>query len=293
VRGGRQKKAEDDDGTFSLWSQVSAGVFQGSYRPAGSALPPGSYQIARTNEGTIRFIEQEPREEPLLRFPKVEKIVQEVQYFWTRREVYEALNLPYRRGILVYGPPGTGKTCLLRLALDDVAARGGIGLFYNNNFEAGYDILRQIQPDTPLVVVIEDIDSRCQGGYERELLNLLDGIKRGVSNTVFIATTNYINKLPDRIKNRPSRIDKKFEIGLPDPGIRRTYLDHLIDSAPKGLDTFQHKLRDLGDDVVEDTEGFSLAHLKELFTAVAVLGTSYDEAIEVLRNAREITSKAG
>ena len=35
---------------------------------------------------------------------------------------------------------------------------------------------------------------------------------------------------------------------------------------------------------VEDTEGFSIAHLKELFVATKILGDSYDRALAVLKS---------
>lgn len=38
---------------------------------------------------------------------------------------------------------------------------------------------------------------------------------------------------------------------------------------------------------VEDTEEFSIAHLKELFTAVVILGDEYDDAIEALSCMKE------
>ena len=38
---------------------------------------------------------------------------------------------------------------------------------------------------------------------------------------------------------------------------------------------------------VEDTDNFSLAHLKELFVAVIILGDKYDDAIDTLTNMRE------
>ena len=38
---------------------------------------------------------------------------------------------------------------------------------------------------------------------------------------------------------------------------------------------------------VEDTDGMSIAHLKELFSAVCILGDPYDDAIEILKSMEE------
>jgi len=281
----------EDENEESLWAETADGVFAAALSPFGPKLPPGNYTIGQTSTGDIRFIKKGARDEPLLRFPgAVDDIIKEIDFFWSRKEVYKALNLPFRRGILLYGPPGSGKTSVLRLALEDVAERGGIGIIFNNIalLSDGYPILRSIQPDTPVIVVIEDLDNYCGNTYQESMiLDFLDGVAEGASNTVFIATTNYIDKLPDRIKNRPSRFDKKFEIGFPVADHRLQYMQRLIDSIPAGLDTYQDRLPIASGQFVTDTEGLSLAHVKELFIAVSILGNSYEEAIEALRSGIE------
>ena len=37
------------------------------------------------------------------------------------------------------------------------------------------------------------------------------------------------------------------------------------------------------EDWVEQTEGMSLAHLKELFTSVVILGNPYEDSVEILK----------
>jgi SpoVK/Ycf46/Vps4 family AAA+-type ATPase len=102
-----------------------------------------------------------------------------------------------------------------------------------------------------------------------------------IERAVFLATTNYPENLGARIINRPSRFDKRFFIGHPDLESRKLYLRHIIGDA---------KIAALNIDVdkwVEDTDEFSIAHLKELFTAVVILGDEYEAAIETLRSMRE------
>jgi SpoVK/Ycf46/Vps4 family AAA+-type ATPase len=103
-----------------------------------------------------------------------------------------------------------------------------------------------------------------------------------IDKACFLATTNYPERLGARIINRPSRFDKRFKIGYPKEASRRMYLEFLIGG--------EEKVRSLGIDLdmwVRDTEGFSLAHLKELFTAVVILDDSYEDAIRTLRSMRE------
>ncbi len=94
-------------------------------------------------------------------------------------------------------------------------------------------------------------------------------------------TTNYPENLGARIVNRPSRFDKRFQIGHPDAESRKLYFRHIIGEA---------KILKLNIDLnkwVADTEDFSIAHLKELFTAVVILGDDYDEAVDTLREMKE------
>ena len=102
-----------------------------------------------------------------------------------------------------------------------------------------------------------------------------------MNKVFFLATTNYPNKLGHRVMNRPSRFDKRFRIGFPSAESRRVYLEHLIgeENIPK-----------LKIDIkkwVADSDEFSVAHLKELFVAVVILGDSYDQALKTLRNMKE------
>ena len=274
----------EDEIDETLWAETSAGVYGAVVEPHGRELPPGIYKISTTAWGEVRFVTQRLRDEPLMRFEGVvDKIIDEIKYFWSREAVYKTLGIPYKRGILLYGPPGTGKTSIVRLALDDVIARGGIGILFEDVslLEQGLETFRSIQKDAPVVVIVEDLDSHCSNEhYESKILNLLDGTSNIVNNTVFVATTNYEENLSDRIKNRPSRFDKKFEIDFPPAKHRALFLQKLLSSVPAGLDTFQDRLD--FDTAVDETEGLSLAHIKELFTAVVVLGNDYSETMKML-----------
>jgi hypothetical protein len=56
------------------------------------------------------------------------------------------------------------------------------------------------------------------------LLNILDGIGQ-MENTIYLATTNYPEKLKERILNRPSRFDRRYKIEKPDSNIRKFYFE--------------------------------------------------------------------
>ncbi len=89
-------------------------------------------------------------------------------------------------------------------------------------------------------------------------------------------TTNYPERLDKRFVDRPSRFDTVRFIGMPTAAARRTYLKAkeptLTDS---NLDLW-----------VDNTEGFSIAHLRELVILVQCFERPLEEAIERLESMR-------
>ena len=269
---------------YTQWSS-SDGVH---YLPTAKTVPklcPGTYDIHTSQQNGLYFEKIPVVTTGLLRFPESnsEKIVSEIQKFWQREDIFRSYDLNYKRGIILYGPPGSGKSCTIQLIMQDVIDRQGVVINFTNPslFIAGVRKFREIQTDTPIVVLMEDIDSILDRYSESEVLNVLDGVNQ-IDKVVFLATTNYPEKLGDRIINRPSRFDKRFKIGFPNEESRKLYLQFLLKEKEQKNST---KI-DL-EKWVQDTEDFSLAHLKELFIAVVILEDSYDDALETLSNMRE------
>lgn len=289
----RMGQALEDSASKTIWTKTGDDVYGLGTPSSGNRLPLGVYSLHLTIYGEARFKHIARRDEDLVRFKgEADTILSEVQFFWTRSEIYKKLRLPYRRGILLYGPPGTGKSSLIRIALEDVVARGGVGFLIDSMrvFSVCYAEFRKLQPDTPLVAVIEDLESFCETGQERELLEVLDGQGAGVTNTVFIATSNHIEKLPDRIKNRPSRFDRRIEVGFPTAEQRDHYFNSLLKAIPADLDTYQANL--VKRNYIEDTGGMSLAHAKALFTSVVILGADYDATMTILKQMKIVAEPA-
>lgn len=232
-------------------------------------LIPGVYEIQHSSQIGIYFEKIPVKTEGLLRFPQTnsEKIIQEIQHFWEREHLFKEYKLSYKRGIMLWGVPGGGKSSTIQIVMKDVVERDGIVIKFTapHMFNDGMRILREIQPETPVVVLMEDIDSTLERYNESEVLNILDGIDQ-IERVIFLATTNYPERLGARILNRPSRFDKRFKISYPNKESRRMYFEHLIK---------EHSIQELNIDLdlwVKDTTKFSIAHLKELFIAVVILG---------------------
>ena len=256
---------------FNQWSIMGDGGFLPA--PASmSALPPGLYEISWSNKASDWcMLNQEINTDELYELPteEIEEILKDIRSFWKKKDLYEKYKLMHKRGILLYGDPGCGKSGIIQLCMKQIIndLKGIVINLKNEDSIKGYveliPKLRQIEPNRPLVVVIEDIDSVAgDSNYSTSvLLNILDGIKQ-IENVVYIATTNYPEKLEERITNRPSRFDRRYYVSPPSEEVRKAYILNKIGDSKLDVDIKRW---------VKDTEGLSMSHLKELFISVVLL----------------------
>lgn len=274
-----EEKEEKSEGKLCQWTTVDGTRFF----PAGKTiekLEPSLYECNYSvNQGY--FVKKiDVKTEGLLRFPETnsEKVIHEIQTFWEREDRFKKHKLPYKRGIILWGPPGSGKSSTIKLVLADVINRGGVAFKFEDpgTFMECIRTFREIQSDTPIVVLMEDIDSIILDYSESEVLNILDGVE-GIEKCVFLATTNYPEQLGERIINRPSRFDRRFKMPHPGKLSRKMYFEHLLEKELIDAHSIDINVW------VEDTKGMSVAHLKELFVSVCILGDQYSETIQVLK----------
>lgn len=260
---------------LTAWTDTGGGSYK-AVSDTIAKLPSGLYRTYATQTG-FYFDLQDVTDLDIIRFPglPIDQVLSELEDFWSKGELFAKHGIPHKRGYLLYGPPGSGKTCTLNLIVRDVIERDGVVFDFSNYYQSAYGILREVEPERPLVVVMEDLDSIITPQNESAILQILDGIGK-THKVVFVATTNYVRKLQERITNRPSRFDRKVFVDHPNTAARQMYLESLIRE---------------GDNVdvelwVKDTDRFSLAHMKELFVSVVLLDNPYDEQLKTLREMR-------
>jgi SpoVK/Ycf46/Vps4 family AAA+-type ATPase len=278
----KEQSINNIDNAFCQFSTYD-GVHYSPAHKTVNVLPPGVYEILSTPSG-ISYERIPVKTDKLITFPETnsELVINEIKNFWDREHIFRKFKLMFQRGIILFGPPGSGKSSTIQLIVADVIERKGVVFKFTHPhlFREGIRIFKQIQPDTPVVVLMEDIDGILNHHSESEVLNILDGVDQ-IDKVIYLATTNYPEDLGDRILNRPSRFDKRFKMAHPGTKSREIYFNHLVDQET--MQKYNINLKKW----VQDTENMSIAHLKELFVNVCILGNDYNDAIKLLRDMNE------
>ncbi len=276
------KKATDLD--FSQW-QVGP---NGKFRPATQTIPnlaPGVYKPMR-DDGGLFLQQQNVISDNIVQLPETAnvRVLDGMKKFWSSEHMYRKFGFVYKRGILLWGPPGSGKTVTINLLMKELIGLGGIVLLCSDPemMELMLQRVRVMEPDRPIIVVMEDIDEMIERHQEHSILSMLDG-ENSIANVVYIATTNYPERLGARIVNRPSRFDERIFVGMPSEVARRCYLKFATRDA-EGNTLADAELEKW----VKDTKNFSVAHMRELVAASYCLEQPY---VEVLKRLKSMTEK--
>ena len=164
------------------------------------------------------------------------------------------------RGLLFIGPPGTGKTKTGRVLMNEldatfiwVSSKDFRHIGPLRALVLGFSLARNLAPS---VLFLEDIDTWLRGEmeYVTDLIKTeMDGIKqnRGI---ITILTSNYPEKLPDALLDRPGRFHHIVKFELPKEELREEMLKMWAGDIGE----------ELLKEITEKTDGFSGAHIKEL-----------------------------
>ncbi len=197
------------------------------------------------------------------------------------------------RGIICLGPPGTGKTLSGKILLNEtdasfiwISARdfwrtGSIG-----GLCTAFDMAKEL---APAVIFIEDVDNWMNERTVDVIKTEMDGISKS-SGVLTILTTNYPERLPDALIDRPGRFHDVLKYDLPDDNIRKNMLI-------KWAGELDQKTLD---DLIKNTQGYSGAHIYELVSFAKSLKDEEDmelskaleKAIEKIDAQRELINQA-
>jgi SpoVK/Ycf46/Vps4 family AAA+-type ATPase len=276
-----EPKKDANSRTVSCWQPLP----DGEYCPAHATIdsvPSGLYEPHYNRDVNQVTLKKLPfTTDELYKLPSVEiqEILSDIQKFWDSKELYENYKFVHKRGILLYGEPGCGKSGIIQLCIRQIIELNGLVINVKDEDSVDYFIdfmphFRNIEPNRPIVVILEDLESIAgEGKYATsQLLNILDGVKQ-IENVVYVATTNYPEKLEERISNRPSRFDRRYQVEMPNAEIREAYLRAKLGDKVNDIDLVRW---------IKRTEDMSLSHLKELVISVFLLDKTFDDALALL-----------
>ncbi len=248
--------------------------------PTVDTLPAGCYDIEADNKCCYAVPSLKPSG-LLLELPEMrsEDIIKMVERFWNSEKDYKEGNefvvggAAFKAGVMIYGPPGSGKSKTIQLVSSKLVERGGTVFFASCNPHTAMAFLSdfcRVEPNRKSIVILEDIDSLIEHHGESTYLEMLDSAKT-IDNVLFIATTNYPERLDPRIYCRPGRFSHVMKIGYPSAKAREAYLKAILKN---------HK--DV-EEIVKSTDKFTVDHLTALVNSVYREGKNLENEIERLR----------
>lgn len=278
-----EKSAND----YAQWAVHKGGKYSPTTETV-KGVPPGFYEVGLDSQTGYYLHKKTVNTDELYQLPSGEliDIIEDIQKFWQRADRYKEYGFLHKRGILLYGDPGMGKSGIIQLCTKHLVENMQgivINLANGDQIEWYSEIInsfRQIEPNRPIIVILEDVDGIAgEGSWSTSmLLNILDGVKQ-IDNVVYIATTNYPEKLEERLTNRPSRFDRRYEVEPPTDEVRRAYFENKL--TKQDLKSINMT------DWIQQTDGMSLAHLRELVISVVAMGNTFESTIERLNGLKK------
>lgn len=270
--------------TATQWCTDGSGNVFWASGPVQPLIPPGLYRVQVSDRLGTHFIKQIISTDKLIELDDSEslQIIAEIEKFWLpeTKQAFLKRGMIHKRGILMSGDPGSGKTSTIQLLVSRLVLAGGIAIYPHQHPKItaeGLQLVRRIEPERPIIMILEDFETLIQrDDNENEWLAILDGESQ-VGNIVFLATTNYVERLDKRFVDRPSRFDSIRDVGMPSKKIRAQYLkEREPDMTEKEVNDF-----------LEVSDGLSIAHLKEIILSVRVFGYSLDDTKKRMDKMRE------
>ena len=259
---------EDEVDSQKIGDYTQFAFYKNGFAPTTATvptIPAGTYDVQADSNGVYIVRTPEPSG-LLLELPEMRSdvVVKYTESFWNSEKDYKEGNefvvggANFKSGIMIYGPPGSGKSCTIKIVCKKLVEKGGVVFFASVHPSVVNDWLikfRGIEPNRKCIVILEDIDSLIEQNGEFSYLEMLDSAKT-IDNVMFIATTNYPERLDPRIYNRPGRFSNVVKIGMPTRAAREAYLKTVLKN---------HK--DL-DQILDGSDGFSVDHLSALVNSV-------------------------
>ncbi len=273
--------------TIESWYTINNTDFYFNFKTV-ATVDSGLYTMIYNDSNGFGISKLSYKSDEFFHLPSLphKEIIDDLKTFWDNIDRFKNYNLTPKRGVILYGDPGCGKTSLIHLLVDELKKYNGLCIYFENpyNWVELAKLVRKVEKTRPLLCVIEDIDLVIEKFGEEVFLNFLDGLN-SIENVVYVATTNNLEKIPDRIKDRPSRFDKKYKIEKPNSEDRAIFFNSILNDEDKKLYNINQ--------LVKDTNNFTMAHLKETFISLYILKNEYSDTIKRLKKSKITDDRIG
>lgn len=199
----------------------------------------------------------------------------DLEFFFGGQSMYQEIGLRHRRGCLLFGSVGNGKTLGAITAAKKMIEKFNciVILVGTSHSLPELTFYRDALQDRNVIFIVEELVERAAEDQE-SLLSFLDGEYSWDAYT--IATTSHEQEMPgvlDSLIDRPGRLDIQLEVSKPSREGRYIYLKKLLGEEPPNL-------------IVDGTNDFSVAYLKELVIRSKLYGRTLEEVLEHIKQSR-------
>ena len=262
-------------------------------------IEPGTFVLTKTMQGLqLAKLVFKPRA-LLETSTNTSRIMSEAKKFFTRLHIYEKLQRPKKRGVLLYSNPGMGKTSAIEKVCSDLLVEdpGTVVVVWPTSEIEADDIVKMLSTNSRyakecsrMVLIIEDIGGgereggHSRGGVDSGLLNLLDGV--GVVfqlPTFIIATTNHPENLLASLADRPGRFDLMLKLQAPNHEEKIALMEFICKRSIS-----EEEKEALG---VKGTEDFSVAHLEEVAVRAELDDKTHAQVIKEMIDHKKLFQK--
>lgn len=251
-------------------------------------VEPGMYTLTSTNVGLVNVKTELCAHDLLKDVISTKKITDEAKTFFSKLHIYEQLNRPKKRGVLLYSDPGMGKSSAIAdFCTTAVKEDAGTVVYIWPTSKVDADDVAHFlsvrseftEECSRLILIIEDIGGNEHEGHggargvDSGMLNLLDGLEVTFRLPTFImATTNYPQNLLKELADRPRRFDLLIKLDPPSAN-ERVKLAEFISKRTLNAEevaALKHKRCD----------NFSIAHVEEMLIRSLLHDKTLMEVIE-------------
>lgn len=174
----------------------------------------------------------------------------------------------------------THNTTLIRQVVKAAAPADALVIFIDEKFPSSDFMIKicETLPDALKIFIFEELANSVQYWHTGRLLDFLDG-ESSIDRSILLSTTNFPEKIPGNIVERPSRFDDIYDFGNPDDDQREKLLSYFLK-------------REVSLEDVVTTKNLSIDQIKQVCLLVLLHGTTVKQGVDKMKKRTALCKKA-